>query len=240
MPAVSTSTAESPQPPLPPGRGTHEARGGASSLRIAARLVATLVVTGIFGAALDQLHVQSGTLSYAQPGPGIDGQPWWVGPQFGIAITGLLLAAAFLTVGPRAGTKRTRARTLAFDTAWFIGVYVASALAHHHAYLAAGLFAGVVIARLTRMQSSAELRLSASAIVFISIFAIGGVGYEQLLTSAGAFSYTSPTLGNVPIWLPMLYFTGAITAIDSAAGFRRWLVSAPAPALIGEAPTSRR
>ena len=193
-----------------------------------ARVALVFVAASVGGALLDQLHVQSQTLSYAHPHAAstIASQPWWVGPQFGVAITAQLIGATFVVAAAR--TPRL-ARTLAFDAALFVGAYAVSALGHQHeAAVTLGL-AIIIVARMAvRQRSNTALRLHLRSIVFITLFALGGTAYESVLTRARVFTYHIASLGTVPTWLPLLYFVGALPAVDMAPILRRWLSASTA------------
>ena len=166
------------------------------------RRAALFLLGGVSGAALDQIHVQSGVLSYRSSSA--FGQPWWVAPQFGLAAVAIAESARPFAAP---GSAVVRGRT-ASDLRWFVGSYLATGLVRRrpHALLAA--FVLIFVARMTHRTD--RLRV----IAFALLLAIAGSTYEHRLAGTGSFSYRDPGLGNVPIWLPGLYVQGAPLAID--------------------------
>lgn len=169
----------------------------------------TFVLGGIGGAALDQIHVRSGVITYRDT----DGQPRWVGPQFGVATLAMLAGAT--RFAPDDGSHRAVATQLATGAAWFVGSYAASGKAHSRAPRAfAAALAGCAALRIGQRRDRARVLL------FALLLAALGTGYEHVLAGTGAFSYDEPDLGNVPSWLPGLYLQGAPLAIDLARALR--------------------
>jgi hypothetical protein len=168
--------------------------------------VLVFVLGGIAGAALDQIHVRSGALSYRDgSAPGPLRQPWWVAPQFGLAFVGV-----FDTARPAAAAAG-EPEAIGRDAAWFAGAYLATGLFRRQPRaLTAGLYLTWLL-RLTRRRRPAPVAAYAAALAF------AGSLYEHALSGTGAFGYASPELGNVPSWLPGLYLHGAPLAVDLAS-----------------------
>lgn len=157
----------------------------------------------VAGPLLDQIHVQSGALSYEHPW--IFDQAWWVGPQFALAFAGL--AACAVTVQHHLGsrTPETVPNTrIAQQLAWFVAAYVATGLLWREpALLAVVLIAGLGIRVLSVRPDVADVRT-------IVLLALVGTAYEATLSSIPeTFGYAGTGALPVPIWLPLLYAHGA-------------------------------
>jgi hypothetical protein len=182
------------------------------------RWVVVFVAGAIGGAALDQIHVQSGVLAYAHPW--FADQAWWVAPQFGAGLL-LVYAAAHVAVrrDPRndndTGPQHNRVLT---DAACFVAVYAASGIWHQHPVALTAAFVATWLAR----------RPNTRTIAFSIVLAIGGVLYEGSLAGSGAFHYADPDLYHVPMWLAGIYFHGARLALS--------VVRASAPATAWRRP----
>jgi hypothetical protein len=172
--------------------------------------VALLVFGGIGGAALDQIHVQSGVLAYRHPW--LWDQAWWVAPQFALACVGLFLAARSWAARTRVVGGRPARGRVAADAAWFLAAYGASGLFGRHGAL---LTAGYLVTWVARMAWPWRLDRMPVA-VFSVLLAIGGCLYEGTLASTCAFHYTHPDLYHVPVWLAGIYLHGGPLAITLA------------------------
>jgi hypothetical protein len=172
--------------------------------RVRGSQAAGLFVAGALGgAALDQIHVQAGVLAY--PHANLLDQPWWVGPQFGVAVVAMVLTARPLARGMApAGTARLGAGAL-----WFTGAYAASGLLgnRHPGFLASALGATWVV-RVARRRERGPV------VVASVVLALAGVVYEGTLCGAGVFHYVHPSVYHVPIWLAGLYLQGAPLLLD--------------------------
>jgi hypothetical protein len=162
-------------------------------------VVLVFAVSCVVGPALDQIHVVSGTLSYATPW--LLGQAWWVGPQFGLAFAGL--AAATLVVQQRFGTHHppvTGPVRAGQQLAWLLAAYLATGLFWREPLL---LAAGLIVALFVRV---AYERPDMASVRMIVLLALAGTAYEAALSSIpGTFHYTDPAGAPVPPWLPLLY-----------------------------------
>jgi hypothetical protein len=178
--------------------------------------LAVFVIGGVGGALLDQIHVRAHVLRYAHPD--LAGQPWWVAPQFGIAVIAILSAAV------AAGrSRRVKDRVpLYVDAGAFIAAYASTGVLHRHPLPATVALATVWVMLLIGHRDRAR-------IVAISIIlAIVGPVYESVLTGTGAFRYTvSPLVFRVPIWLPALYLNAGVLAAATARALASELVRAP-------------
>jgi hypothetical protein len=163
------------------------------------------VLGGLGGAALDQIHVQSGILSY--PHPWALDQAWWVAPQFGVAVV-------VMVVGSSPLARRTSLRAsgvVLVDGAWFVAAYGASGLwGRHHAGVLAAVLGVSWLARMAVRRDRNWLVLAGV------LLAAGGVLYEGTVAGAGAFHYTRPDVYHVPVWLAGIYLHGAPVLIDAA------------------------
>ena len=174
---------------------------------------ATLALMGgSVGAALDAVHVHTGTTGYTHPV--LFGQAWWVPPLFagaGVAI-GLGRPIAERVVG-RAGQRPSRSAAFA-GMALFILAYVSSGLLH-----AWPVACSVVLAVLFDVG---WLRCDRSTLglVLAALTAVAGSAVEMLLVGVGAFFYVQPSLGSVAGWLPLLYCCASV----GVGAFGSWLV----------------
>jgi len=174
-----------------------------------ARLIPLLafVAGGIGGTLLDQIHVRTNVLRYAHPD--LFGQPWWVAPQFGLAVVAILLATVWFT--DRAGRESRDAVPMIADAVAFVVAYTVTGIFHRHPWLVlialCVIWAGMILVHRDRVT-----------LVAISMaLAVGGPVYESLLTWTGAFTYTvTPLALRVPIWLPALYLTAGSLAASTA------------------------
>jgi hypothetical protein len=155
---------------------------------------------GIGGALCDQIHVQSGVLSY--PHPFLFDQAGWVTPQFGIGMIVIL-------AGVRAFARRApgRSRT-ALDGGLFLAAYASTGLLHRRPTSLAVALAVTWLARLAVEDDRAVL------LAWSILLALGGTLYEGTLAGTGAFHYARPDLYHVPLWLPGIYLNGAALALD--------------------------
>ena len=162
-----------------------------------------LWAVGMVGGALcDQIHVQSGVLAY--PHPSLWGQPWWVGPQFGVAVVVMLLAAAPAVRLARPRSPRPNGRIVAVDGLWFIAAYAASGWwGNGHGRALAVVYGLTWLARMVTRPDRVVL------VVVGVLLACGGVLYEGTLAGTGAFHYAHPDVYHVPIWLAGIYLHGA-------------------------------
>ena len=159
------------------------------------------------GLAFDQVHVQTGTLTYAHPV--LWGQPLWVGPQFGVAVVLMWLSAMPLA----RGLGPVRRRILVGDALWLAAIYVASGFVDGATVAAAIAFVAAWAVRMALRRQLAEVLMSVG-------LAIAGTLYEGTLTGTGAYHFAHPDLYHVPWWLPGLYLNGGPLAISLVRAVR--------------------
>ena len=167
-------------------------------------LLLTLILGSIGGLLCDQIHVQFGVLWYAEPD--LLGQPWWVGPQFGLALIVILLGSKPLA--KRSQAPMPELLSIAGGFAVFIAAYLATGILKDQPLLLSAILLASWLVRILKRPDRWV------AIGHALLLALGGVAYESALSSTGVFSYASPDLGWVPVWLPLLYAHGAPVALD--------------------------
>jgi hypothetical protein len=158
------------------------------------RLVAVAFVGAVLGATWDLLHVRTHTTVYSV---GLGRLPWWVPFEFAIVyVVGVIGIERFGAPSRDSATHRR----LAQETIWVTAVYAITAFAHRYELLVVALAA---VALLARRRAFAEIlarnALPAGALVVL------GPAVEAILIAAGVFRYTHASLGNIPLWLPLLY-----------------------------------
>lgn len=162
---------------------------------------------GLLGAALDQIHVQSGLLAY--PEPAWWDQAWWVPLNFAVLLTSLVAATAQLARAQLGREPLPDDRRLAVDFAWFAGAYALSGLV---APEAPGLLAvGYVASWLARVAPRPERRF---LLGFGLALALAGCAVEAAEIALGWFSYADPDVAGVPLWLAGIYLHGSPLALD--------------------------
>ena len=166
----------------------------------------------LLGAALDQIHVQSGLLSY--PDPAWWGQAWWVPLNFAVLLTSLVAVTIPLARAgaPLLGGSAPPANAmLAADFAWFAGAYALSGLvAPDDPGLLAAAYVVVWVARIALRRDRAFL------VPYGIALALAGCGVEAAEIALGWFSYAEPDVAGVPLWLAGIYLHGAPLALGVA------------------------
>jgi Protein of unknown function (DUF2878) len=165
----------------------------ARSIRPAAVAGVAVLGAGI-GTAWDLLHVRTGTSSYAI---GPDRVPLWVPLEFALVYVAGVVAIAAL--GSARADVRSPAR-LVREAVWVTGVYAMTALLHQHEWVVVMLAAAALVAR---RRALADV-VRANPVPAVALVVAGPV-VESILISANVFSYARASLGNFPIWLPLLY-----------------------------------
>lgn len=173
-------------------------------MRLAPYVFLVFVVGLVAGPLLDQIHVQSGALSYSHPW--LWDQAWWVGPQFGLAFA--FLAAVAVTTQHHLGTRAPEfvpVVRIVQQFAWFVAAYAATGLLWRHPIVLCALLVVGLAIRLVSVRPDAPTRR------VIVLLALAGTAYEGTLSSLpGTFSYAETHIAlPVPIWLPLLYAHGA-------------------------------
>lgn len=172
--------------------------------------IAAFTAGGVAGALLDQIHVRAHVLRYAHPD--LAGQPWWVAPQFGLAVA-LILGATIRFARPRDVAHRDKVPLIA-DAVAFVLAYTATGAFHHHPWLIAIILVAVLAGMLLAHRDKRTL-LSVS----IGLGIIGPI-YESLLTWTGAFRYSvTPLALRVPLWLPLLYLNAGVLAASTGRAY---------------------
>ena len=157
-------------------------------------LVRVAVAGALLGTAWDLLHVRTHTSVYSV---GIGRMPWWVPLEFAIVYVAGVIGIARLG----APAKRPQATNrLAAETVWVSCVYAVTAFGHRHELLVVAAAAIALLAR--RRTFSAILRPNIVPAVALVVL---GSTTEAILIAAGVFRYTYASLGNIPLWLPLLY-----------------------------------
>ncbi len=183
--------------------GTVMATSSINRPRVCALL---MLVGGVVGAAVDQIHVQCGALTYRNAD--LLDQPWWVAPEFAIAT---LLMGMSLSVASRwVPLERAPAKRIGAGALWFVGMYGVSGLLYEREVLSAAVIGAFFVARLLRR------RPTVFDWVCIGGFGLCGPAFESLWSSTGVFAYEVHGWMVVPIWLPLLYMHGAFLASDLA------------------------
>jgi hypothetical protein len=181
----------------------------------AGRIVLALILGAIGGVLADQIHVQFDVLFYPRPDPGLFGQPWWVGPQFGVATIVMLAACAPFARAARPRTEETYLGPIPTGAIWFAAAYLASGVFDRWPEILTAAYGVTFIGRV------APRRDRVPVILFAILLAIGGPVYEAILSSqTGLFHYIRGEWV-VPIWLPGLYAHGAPLAIAIAQRMQR-------------------
>jgi hypothetical protein len=182
------------------------------------------LIGGVLGAALDQIHVQFGVLSYPPEVASFLGQPWWVAPNFGLGALLMLTAARPFASAIEGRAETPDARRYLIDSAWFVGAYLASGILKDQPLILA-------LAYLVSWAGRIAIRRAGIPVALYSIgLGAGGAIYESTLSSTGAFTYLVPVLFRVPIWLPGLYAHGAPLAISMALTMRARRAARPTSA----------
>jgi hypothetical protein len=180
--------------------------------RPAHQLLALFGLGALIGTAADQIHVQSGVLSYARPTPLLIGQAPWVPLLFGAAGVVLPLGNAVLLRLLRDRTATGSGRALASSVLWFFAAYASTAAFQAWPLLLAPALALAWGARVA--VSSAPDRAIAGPLL-----AVGGSLFEAGLSSTGAFQYLHPDLLFVPAWLPALYLHASLMTREACLAF---------------------
>jgi hypothetical protein len=178
--------------------------------RRAVAWLALAACLGLFGAACDQFHVQSGLLSY--PDPWLWDQAAWVPLNFAVLLTGLVLATIPLTRFAAArGVPDASDQRLLADLAWFVGAYGVSGLAApDHPEALAIAYVAVWVVRIAFREERAFLY------PFGVTLALAGCLVEAAEIELGWFSYEEPDVIGVPFWLAGIYLHGAPLAFGVA------------------------
>ncbi|MFY9587340.1 MAG: hypothetical protein WAT66_07800 [Actinomycetota bacterium] len=157
-------------------------------------LLGVTLLGAALGTAWDSLHVWTGTTAYAF---GPDRMPFWVPLEFGFVY--LIGAVGIALIGSPRPDERSRSRLLV-ETVWLTAVYATTALLHRYEWLVVALAVAAIVARRRAFVEIVRAN-PAPAIALIT----GGTIVETVLIALGVFDYSVASLGNVPVWLPLLY-----------------------------------
>jgi hypothetical protein len=183
-----------------------------------------LAFVALAGAALgttwDLLHVVTGTTAYSI---GPDRLPLWVPLEF--ALVYLVGVLGISVLGSPRADERSPAR-VAGEAGWVTIVYATTAVLHRFEWLVVFLaLGGLVLRRRAYVEIVRRNLLPALALV------IGGCAVESILIARGVFDYANASLGNIPLWLPLLYATAipfAVRMTETAVWFSRTAERRPA------------
>jgi hypothetical protein len=174
-------------------------------------LVAVAMTGALLGSVWDLLHVATHTTIYSS---GIGRMPWWVPVEFSavyvIGVIGIVLLGSPST---EAGGRQR----LAAEAGWVTLIYSITALLHRYELVVAA----VAIAGLIARRETVRTVVRANPIPAIALVLAGSV-VESVLIAADVFRYTDASLGNIPVWLPLLYANAvpfAIRLAEAAVAF---------------------
>jgi hypothetical protein len=171
--------------------------------RLGFGILAGVALTGaILGSAWDLLHVRTHTTIYAA---GIGRMPWWVPVEF--ALVYVAGVAGIERLGRPAPDGRS-VRRLAGETVWLTIVYATTAVAHRYE-----LFVVIAAAAALLVRSRTVRPLARANPVPAVAIVVAGPAVESILIASGVFRYTHASLGNIPLWLPLLYANAVPFAI---------------------------
>jgi hypothetical protein len=168
-------------------------------------IAAVAIAGALLGSAWDLLHVRTHTTIYAI---GSSRMPWWVPVEFALVYVAGVVGIARL--GAPSPDTRTRTR-LTGEVAWVSVVYATTAFGHRHELLVAALCIAGLIARGRTLRTVVR----ANPIPSIALVIAGPV-VESVLIAAHVFRYTHASLGNIPLWLPLLYANAVPFAVRLA------------------------
>jgi hypothetical protein len=165
-------------------------------------LAGVVVIGAALGTAWDLMHVRLGATVYSI---GPDRQPLWVPLEFSLVyLVGVLAIARIGRPRPESGSVQRLAR----EALWVTAVYATTAIGHEREWLVVALVATGLLARRCSMSRVVQ----ANPIATVALVA-GGPAIESVLIAAGLFRYEHASLGNVPVWLPLLYASAVPFAV---------------------------
>jgi len=157
-------------------------------------LAAVAVAGAVLGTAWDLLHVRTHSTVYSI---GLGRMPWWVPLEFAAVYVAGVIGIARLGAPVKSAHSTSR---VAAETAWVTLVYSITAFAHRYELIVAAVALVALFAR--RRTFSAILRPNMVPAVALVVL---GSATEAILIASGVFRYTHASLGNIPLWLPLLY-----------------------------------
>jgi len=176
------------------------------------RSLLAIALAGFFlGPIGDQIHVRTGTLSYAHPW--LLGQAWWVGPQFAIAFVLIGVGGVLIDRQFHQRLVPSHSAPVAIQIIGFVGAYLLSGLLHDWPWAVAALLVTFMLVRALPTIGDPDRAMLVTGLVLL----VGGTVYEAIMSEhRNAFTYEHPHIGGAPIWLPLLYASGAPLAIKLA------------------------
>jgi hypothetical protein len=154
----------------------------------------------VAGTLLDEIHVAGAVLEY--PHPIFLGEAWWVPIQYGL-VSVLSYLGALPIVKDSTPSVGSRNQVL-ISSGFFVAAYFTTAFLEDRALLVAVILVGTWVVRILLSRRSV-------AVVAVSIgITVVGVAYEAVLVHVNAFSYESPDIIGVPVWLAGLYLHAGI------------------------------
>ena len=157
-------------------------------------LLAVAVAGAVLGTAWDLLHVRTHTTVYSI---GLGRMPWWVPLEFAAVYVAGVVGIARLGAPVKSAHSTNR---LIAEVGWLTIVYAITAFGHRYELVVVALALVALLAR--RRTFSAILRPNIVPAVALVVL---GSATEAVLIASGVFGYTHASLGNIPLWLPLLY-----------------------------------
>jgi hypothetical protein len=172
-------------------------------VRPLARVAVLFGAGAAIGTLADQLHVQTGVLSYRHPRRALFGQALWVPLLFGAS--GLALTAGHAGLARLAAERAPRAALpeLARSLLWFFAAYASTSAYQQRPRRLALTLVSCWMARVLAAPTAGKL-------VAGPLLAAAGPLFESWLSSTGAFRYRRPDAMGLPLWLPALYLHAAL------------------------------
>ncbi len=176
--------------------------------RVKHRIFISLIAGLIFSIG-DMAHIYSGTAQYPNwQGPLLFNIPWWV--PFEFAIAALLL----FQINPP-NLEKLKSPALLFSSSWTLLIYLGTSfLPESQPVLKSIVLFSAVAAQLIWTRTK-----SVRAFLEILVVVAGGCGMEYIFGKTEVFTYfPSPSLiGMLPVWLPTIYASVAITARSASS-----------------------
>ena len=178
------------------------------------RSLAVVAVAGAaVGTAWDFFHVHTHTSVYAS---GLGHMPFWVPLEFA---TVYVVGVAGITLLGSPRPSAASPASLVRETLWVTAVYATTAMAHRYESL---VVAACLVALIVRARTLRDV-VRATPIPAVALIVSGPV-VESVLIAAHVFRYTHASLGNIPVWLPLLYANAvpfAVRLAETALWFDR-------------------
>jgi hypothetical protein len=163
-------------------------------------LLSLFIVGSSLGASLDLFHNLGGVSGYLHPS--LWGLPWWVFPEFGVAVVLIALTHHLFQHKSRVSPNIIHIPGSLVLFASFYGL--SAVLAAQPVLCLFILLIGFIGLWYWTDRSRKGLMIAVGV-------AIAGTSFEALLTQTGHFFYWEPHLWGVPFWLPLLYLSASTT-----------------------------